>query len=128
MGEQPARSIPTFDELRDPQLWQQERDKAAEKNRSLKRRMAEIKARHWETWSAVKRAVDDADPEGLLTMGSPDDEYDDAVVYLTDRVLGTERISPESVSDWFQAQYGSEPDADAIRLIIGSLEGIRPAP
>jgi hypothetical protein len=90
--------------------------------------MAELKKQHWETWSAVKRAVDEADPEGLLAMGCPRDEYDDAVAYLSDRFLRTERISPESVSDWFQAQYGSEPDADAIRLILGSLVGIRSAP
>jgi hypothetical protein len=90
--------------------------------------MAELKKRHWATWSAVKRAVDHADPEGLVAMGCPRNEYDDAVIYLSDRILGREHISPESLSHWFRTQYGSEPDADAIRLILGSLEGILPAP
>jgi hypothetical protein len=79
VDEEPARSIP-IEELRDPQRWQKEMERAAARNRSRKRRMAELKKRHWETWSAVKRAVDHADPEGLLAMGCPRDEYDDAVV------------------------------------------------
>ena len=125
--EEPARSI-RIEELRDPQRWQEEIERAAARHRSRKRRMAELKKRHWETWSVVKRAVDHADPEGLLAMFSPRDEYDDAVVYLTDGILGKEHISPESLSHWFRTQYGSEPDADAIRLILGSLEAILPAP
>jgi hypothetical protein len=60
-------------------------------------------------------------------MGCPADEYDDTVVYLTDRILGKEQIRPESVSHWFRTQYGSEPDADVIRLILGSLEAMLPA-
>ena len=120
-----AGSIPTWDELRDEKVWREEMDKAAERVRSRKRRMAELKKRHWETWRAVKRAVDDADPEGLLASGCPRDEYDDAVVYLTDRLLGSDDLSPESLSGWFRAHYGLEPDSDAIRLILNSLETIR---
>ena len=99
-------------------------DKAAERVRSLKRREAELKRRHWETWSSVKRAVDDADPERLLAMGCPIDEYDDAVVYLADRVIERDPLSVESLSGWFRVRYGSEADADAIRLLLDSLEPI----
>jgi hypothetical protein len=124
VDEEPVASMPTWEELRDPERWQAEMEKATERVRSLKRRVAELKKRHWETWSAVKRAVDDADPECFLAIGTPRDQYDDAVVYLTDRVLANEHLSLESVSDWFQAFYGSAPpDADAIRRIL-----IRPAP
>ena len=31
------------------------------------------------TWTEVKSAVDAADPQGLLALGSPGDEYDDSV-------------------------------------------------
>jgi hypothetical protein len=123
VDEEPARSIP-LEELRDPQRWREEMDKAAERVRSLKRRKAELKTRHWGTWSAVKRAVDDADPERLLAMGCPNDEYDDAVVYLADRVLERDQLSLESLSGWFRAIYGSEPNADGIRLLLDSLEAI----
>jgi hypothetical protein len=99
-------------------------DKAAERVRSVKRRQAELKKRHWGTYSAVKRAVDDADPERFLAMGCPRNEYDHAVMYVTDRVLSRDQLSPESLSGWFRAMYGSEPDADAILLLVDSLEAI----
>jgi hypothetical protein len=121
--EEQANSVP-IEELRDPQWWHEEMEKAAERVRSRKRRQAELKKRHWGTYSAVKRAVDDADPELLLAMGCPKDEYDDAVVYLTDRMLSRDQLSPESLSGWFRTMYGSEPDADAIRLLADSLEAI----
>lgn len=97
----------------------------AERARSLKRRKAELKKRHWETWSAVKRAVDGADPEQLLAMGCPNDEYDNAVVYLTDKVLARDHLTRESLSGWFRTTYGSNPDDEAIRVILDSLEAIR---
>ena len=82
VDEEPGYSIP-IEALRDETPWQEKMDKAAERVRLPNRRKAELRARHWEGWSAVKRAVDDADPEGLLAMECPSDEYDDAVVYLT---------------------------------------------
>jgi hypothetical protein len=115
----------TWDEVRDPQRWREEMDKVAESVRTRNRRKAELQKRHWETWSAVKRAVDGADPYGLLALGCPNDEYDDAVVYLTDTVVEHEPLSPESLSAWFRARYGSTLDADAIRLIVDSLAAIR---
>jgi len=99
-------------------------DKATQRVGSLNRRKAELKARHWETWSAVKRAVDGADPEGLLAMGCPNNEYDDAVVFLADRVLEGGPLGAESLSAWFQNRYGSVPDAKAVQLIVMSLGGM----
>lgn len=116
--------MPTWDELRDPQRWQEEMDKAAERVRSRNRRKAELKARHWETWSAVKRAVDDADPEGLIAVGDGSDAYDVVVVYLTGRVLGREPLSVESLSAWLRARYGSgaKSDLEALRQILDWLD------
>jgi hypothetical protein len=121
VDEEEAGPTWTWKELDDPEWW---REKAAELARSLKRRKAELKKQHWETWSAVKRAVDDADPEQLLALGCPDDEYDDAVVYLTDKVVGRDQLSPEALSGWFRTTYRSAPDADAIALILDSLKAI----
>jgi hypothetical protein len=121
VDDEPAGPTWTWKELDDPQWW---REKTAELAHSLQRRKAELKKRHWVTWSAVKRAVDDADPERLLAMGCPNDEYDDAVVYLADRVLERDQLGLESLSGWFRANYGSEPDTDAIRLLLDSLETI----
>jgi hypothetical protein len=53
-----------------------------ERARSLSRLYDEVTAE-------VKVPVDQADPEGLLEMGAPADEYDDAVAELTRRVMGT---------------------------------------
>jgi len=124
VDEEPVPSMPTWEELRDPQRRQEEAEKAAERVRSLNRRKAELKARHWETWIAVKRAVDDADPERLLALGCPNDEYDDLVVYLTGRVLGRNPLSLESRSAWLRARYGSgsESDLAALRQILDRHE------
>ena len=53
---------------------------------------SELRRLHQETWIKVKKAVDDADPEGLLAMGAPTDEYDDAVAELTRRLLKGEAV------------------------------------
>ena len=129
VDEEPPRSMPiedlwedTIEDLWDQAQFQAEIDKAAERARSLKRRKADLQARDWETWSVVKRIVDDANPAGLLAMGCPSDEYDQAVVYLTGRLLVSHHLSREDLSDRFRDHYGSEPDADAIRFIFDSLE------
>ena len=71
----------------------------------------------------VKRAVDDADPEGLLAMGAPSDEYDDAVTELTRRVLKGEVIEQHAVEHWFLDQYGSASSgADAL---VARLQAIQ---
>ena len=89
------------------------------------RRKKELQARHWETWAAVKQAVDSADPEGLLGMGCPDDEYDDVVVYLTGMVLGNEEVTRQGLIAGFMDRYGSEAYPDAVADLLGAVAAIQ---
>jgi hypothetical protein len=119
-----TRGIP-IEDLRNDKRWREETQLASERVNSLRRRKIELKHQHWETWIAVKQAVDGADPEGFLAMGCPNDEYDHAVVYLTGRVLGHDRVSRDSLATWFLDRYGLEPDLEALQQVIDALEGIR---
>ena len=47
-----------FDELWDEKQWQEEAGRAKERVQAMHRRKKELQARHWETWAAVKQAVD----------------------------------------------------------------------
>lgn len=71
----------------------------------------------------VKALVDDADPEGLLRMGSPPDEYDDAVGELTRHVLKDDPVDRGAIEHWFERDYGAAP-AQADALVAG-LERLR---
>ena len=51
----------------------------------------------------TKRIIDEADPEGLLEMGAPEDEYESAVAEITRRLLHGEDL-PALLSRW----YGNE--------------------
>ena len=64
-------------------------DPVDERAKALSRLYEEVKAQ-------VKVLVDQADPEGLLGMGAPLDEYDDAVTELTRHVLKSTSREPES--------------------------------
>ena len=123
-GEQrPSQRIP-IDELRDEKRWQ-EMGRADERVQAMHRRKKELQARHWETWAAVKQAVDSADPEGLREMGCPDDEYDDVVVYLTGKVLGSEEVTRQALMAWFMDRYGSEASPDAVTDLLGAIAAIQ---
>ena len=100
---------------------------AAAKKRvqAIDRRKKELQARHWETWVAVKQAVDSADPESLLGMGCPDDEYDDVVEYFTGMVLGNEEVTTEGLIAWFMDRYGSEASPDAVADLHASVVAIQ---
>lgn len=54
----------------------------------------------------VKAVVDQADPAGLLSLGAPSDEYDDAVEEFTRRVLKGEPTDAKTIEDWFVDGYG----------------------
>jgi hypothetical protein len=76
-----------------------------------------------EVTAEVKVLVDRADPEGLLGMRAPADEYDDTVVELTRRVLKDESLDPASIERWFGSVYGAAPaGADAL---VQELEKLR---
>ena len=96
-----------------------------ERVRATHLRKQELQARHWETSAAVKQAVDSADPQGLLGMGCPDDEYDDVVVYLTGKVLGSEEVTRQALMAWFMDHYGSEASPDAVTDLLGAIAAIQ---
>ena len=91
----------------------------------MHRRKKELQARHWETWAAVKQAVDSTDPEGLLRMGCSDDEYDDVVVDLTGMVLGNVDVTMQALMAWFMDRYGSEASPDAVMDVVGAIAAIQ---
>lgn len=71
----------------------------------------------------VKQAVDKADPEGLLAMGAPSDEYEDAVTELTRRVLTGEVIERDAVERWFLDEYGmASSGADALVARLRAIQ------
>lgn len=50
--------------------------------------------------------VDLADPAGLLSLGAPSDEYDDAVEEFARPVLKEEPTDSKTIEDWFVDRYG----------------------
>ena len=97
VDEEPGYSIP-IEALRDETPWQEKMDKAAERVRLPNRRKAELRARHWEGWSAVKRAVDDADPECLLQWSARAMNTTMPLCISLGRVLERDHLSPEALS------------------------------
>lgn len=60
--------------------------------------------------ATVKRVVDSADPEGLLGMDSPTDEYDAEIALITGRLVSLSHPSPTAIEEilmtvW-QQQFG----------------------
>lgn len=79
-------------------------------------RAKELSRLYEEMSAQVKAIVDRADPAGLLSLGAPSDEYDDAVEEFTRRVLKGEPTDSKTVEDWFVEGYGiprSLPGRDA---------------
>jgi hypothetical protein len=88
----------------------------------LVRSRRDLQRLYSETWEEVKRAVDEADPEGLLALGSPGDEYEDAVAHLTRCVLKGEGVDERTIAAWFADNYGMEPGR--ISTLVSELRGI----
>ena len=56
-------------------------------------------------------------------MGSPPDEYDDAVAELTRHVLKDEPVDQRAIKQWFEKVYWAAPaGADAL---VAKLERLR---
>ena len=70
-------------------------------------RSKELERLYEATWQRVKEVVNGSDPEGLLALGFPDDEYDDAVREITRRLLKGEPTDEMTLSQWFESQYGA---------------------
>jgi hypothetical protein len=124
-GEQgPLKPIP-IDELGDEKQWRAEMVRAKQRVQAMHRRKKELQARHWETWAAVEQVVDSGDLEDLLGMGSPDDEYDDIVVYLTGMVLGNEEVTRQALMAWSMDRYGCEASRDAVMDLARAIAAIQ---
>lgn len=63
-----------------------------------------------EAYAAVRRVVNEHDPEGLLEMGAPEDEYDPEVTDLVRLVLRGDSLDPRDViatwARWFGEGVG----------------------
>ena len=77
-------------------------------------RSKELERLYETTWRRVKEAVNASDPEGLLALSFPDDEYEDAVGEITRRLLKGEPTDETSLSKWFDSQYGAPATVDAL--------------
>jgi hypothetical protein len=84
-------------------------------------RSKELELLYETTWRRVKDAVNASDPEGLLALGSPDDEYEDAVGELTRRLLKGEPTDEGWLSSWFQDRYGL---AASVVVLVDRLAAI----
>ena len=49
--------------------------------------------------AAVKRIIDSADLEGLLSLGCPEDEYDPEIDRITARIIGRPSLSAQAIED-----------------------------
>jgi hypothetical protein len=73
------------------------------------------------TWANVQLAVNAADPQGFLALGSPDDEYDDVVAYLVRPVTRGEVVDPTALQAWFRKVYGSEGNPETVERLVEEM-------
>jgi hypothetical protein len=87
-----------------------------------------LKREHPEYWAAVHAAVNAEDPEGLLSMGAPTDEYDPEVADLVRMVLESS-VTADRVLDlwrqWFGAT-GLDRNPVALRRLAAALARLQP--
>ena len=76
-------------------------------------------------WAETHRVVNNVDPEGLLEMGAPDDEYDDVVGMLTRHLIDGTRLLPYELESWFSVHYGSKSRTEAASEIVKRLDEVR---
>ncbi|MFI6905331.1 hypothetical protein ACIBKY_29000 [Nonomuraea sp. NPDC050394] len=80
--------------------------------------------------AAVRALIKGYDPEGLLSMGAPDDEYDPEVRDLVALLGGGEEITPDAVrtiwNKWFD--NGSDwcaREPEQVSEVAAALERLR---
>jgi hypothetical protein len=76
-------------------------------------------------WAEIHRIVNDSDPEDLLNMGAPDDEYDDAVGMLTRQLISGKQILPQELESWFWVNYGLRASAKVVASIVTEMDEVR---
>lgn len=80
--------------------------------------------------AAVRALIKGYDPEGLLGMGAPDDEYDSEVRDLVALVHGGEEITPEAVSTVWNRWFDNVSDwcvrkPEQVSEVAAALERLR---
>ncbi|GAA2988819.1 hypothetical protein [Streptosporangium longisporum] len=80
--------------------------------------------------AAVRALIDRYDPEGLLGMGAPDDEYDPEVRDLTALVRGGEEITADVVGSVWNRWFNGVSDwctrrPEQVREVAAALEDLR---
>ncbi len=79
----------------------------------------------------VKAAVDELDPEGLLAMGAPRDEYDPEIADFVAQIARGEPMTAESVTStwerWFEGCSGAKSPDVMSRLADALAEAARTA-
>jgi hypothetical protein len=82
--------------------------------------------RDQEAFAAVRRVVDAADPEGLLGLGAPADEYDPEVADLVRLVLRSEAPTVGEVVGAWQRWSGDDHrlTGDRAAAVVAELTGI----
>jgi hypothetical protein len=67
-----------------------------------------------DAFAAVREVINRHDPEGLIEIGAPADEYDPEVADLVRLVLGVDRPTPEAVltvwEKWFSGLPSMPPE------------------
>jgi hypothetical protein len=76
------------------------------------------------TWTKVKAAVDAANPQELLALGFPDDEYDDVVGYLVRPIARGGQVDPIALQDWFRSVYGGEGHPEAVEKLVEAVNSL----
>ncbi|MEU6715771.1 hypothetical protein ABZ897_30265 [Nonomuraea sp. NPDC046802] len=80
--------------------------------------------------AAVRALINRYDPEGLLGMGAPEDEYDPEVGDLTTLVCGREEITADAVGSiwnrWFNdVSNWCTRQPEQVREVAAALEKLR---
>ena len=72
-----------------------------------------IERRAHDLIAMVKRAVNAADPEGLLAGGAPDDEYEREVALIAGRIYNRHASSVEAIHAIVYEAFGPHADGEA---------------
>jgi hypothetical protein len=84
---------------------------------------------HEATFQAIRLLINQSDPEALLGIGAPEDEYDPEVNDLLTLVQGAEEITSASVSEifnrWFGQSHWTANRQDDIAEVAARLEEMR---
>ena len=79
------------------------------------------KSDHQKAFKLVKKVLDELDPEGLLKMGAPKDEYSSEAHSLELALARGERITAAYVRDVWLYWFGCGEEADSGKVHVGKM-------